>query len=78
MTSKSKKLSPLSTLGLWELQNTESLNVFGVQDSKRLRSRSTLGLWELQNTERPQCFWVSGFKKIEVSQHFGTLGATKH
>ena len=44
----------------------------------RLRPLSILGLWELQNTERPQSFRGSILKKIEASQHFGTLGAPKH
>ena len=48
------------------------------KDSTRLRPLSTSEPWELQNTERPQLFWVQDSKKIEASQHFGTLGVAKH
>ena len=47
-------------------------------ESNRLRPLSILKLWGIPNLERPQSFRGSKFKKIEASQHFGTLGAPKH
>ena len=44
----------------------------------KLRPLSILRLWGLPNLERPQSFRGSRLKKIEASQHFGTLGAPKH
>ena len=44
----------------------------------RFRPLSILKLWELPNLERPQSFRGPRLKKIEASQHFGTLGASKH
>ena len=46
--------------------------------SNRLRPLSILKLWGLPNLERPQSFRGSRLKKIEASQHFGTLGAAEH
>ena len=43
----------------------------------KLRPLSILRLWGLPNFERPQSFRGSRFKKIEASQHFETLGASK-
>ena len=42
----------------------------------RLRPLSILRLWGLPNLERPQSFRGPRLKKIEASQHFGTLGAS--
>ena len=47
-------------------------------NTKKLRPLSILKLWELPNLERPQSFRDPRLKKIEASQHFGTLGASKH
>ena len=47
-------------------------------NTKKLRLLSILKLWELPNLERPQSFRDPRLKKIEASQHFGTLGASKH
>ena len=46
--------------------------------SNRLRPLSILKLWGLPNLERPQSFRGSKLKKIEASQHVGTLGAAEH
>ena len=43
----------------------------------KVRPLSILRLWGLPNFERPQSFRGSRFKKIEASQHFETLGASK-
>ena len=51
-----KRLRPLSTLGLWELQNTERPQKIEVQDSKRLGPLSVLQLPQSQSAERPQSF----------------------
>ena len=46
--------------------------------SNRLRPLIILKLWGLPNLERPQSFRGSRLKKIEASQHVGTVRAPKH
>ena len=60
----SKRLRPLNTLGLWELQNIERPQFCSGPDSKKLRPLNTLGRWELQNLERPQYFWGLNAKTL--------------
>ena len=41
--AKSERLRPLSTLGLWELQNTERLQSFGILDLNKIEASQCFG-----------------------------------